>query len=147
MREPLSKRRLKAWIRMLGTVRATENHLRGFLRDGHATTLPRFDVMAALWRRREGVTMGDLSRMLLVSGGNATAIVARLEADGLCLRTPSDRDRRTVYVTLTERGVATFERQAREHEHTISALFGSISEADLDALTDILKRLRPKVPA
>jgi DNA-binding HxlR family transcriptional regulator len=50
--------------------------------------LPRFDVMAALYRRREGVTMSELSRMLLVSNGNATAVVDRLEADGLVRRTP-----------------------------------------------------------
>ena len=69
--DPLSKRRLKTWIRLLGVTRSAENHLREFLRLNHDTTLPRFDVMAALWRRREGVTMSDLSRMLLVSNGNA----------------------------------------------------------------------------
>jgi DNA-binding MarR family transcriptional regulator len=86
--DPLSKRRLKLWIRLLGVTRAAEGHLREHLRTRHDTTLPRFDVMAALWRRREGVTMSDLSRMLLVSNGNATAVVDRLEKDGLARRTP-----------------------------------------------------------
>jgi DNA-binding MarR family transcriptional regulator len=67
---------------------AAEGHLREHLRVNHDTTLPRFDVMAALWRRREGVTMSELSRMLLVSNGNATAVVDRLEKDGLARRTP-----------------------------------------------------------
>ena len=44
--------------------------------------------MAALYRRREGVTMSELSRMLLVSNGNATTVVDRLEKDGLVRRTP-----------------------------------------------------------
>ena len=48
----LSKRRLKLWIRLLGVTRAAESNLREHLRINHATTLPRFDVMAALWRRR-----------------------------------------------------------------------------------------------
>ena len=65
----LSKRRLKMWIRMLGVTRASESHLREFLRVKHDTTLPRFDVLAALYRRRDGVTMSELSRMLLVSNG------------------------------------------------------------------------------
>ena len=73
----LSKRRLKMWIRLLGVTRVAESHLREFLRVGHKTTLPRFDVMAALYRKRDGVTMSELSRMLLVSNGNATAVVAR----------------------------------------------------------------------
>ena len=94
--DSLSKRRLKMWIRLLGVTRAAESHLRQFLRTKHNTTLPRFDVMAALFRRRDGVTMSELSRMLLVSNGNATAVVDRLERDGLARRTTSRTDRRTI---------------------------------------------------
>ena len=139
--DPLSKRRLKAWIRLLGVTRGAESHLRDFLRRNHGSTLPRFDVMAALFRRREGVTMSELSRMLLVSNGNATAVVDRLEKDGLVKRRPSEADRRTVYVALTEAGLRQFETQAVEHEREVNALFGGLDEADLDALTDILKRM------
>ena len=137
----LSKRRLKMWIRMLGVTRASESHLREFLRVKHGTTLPRFDVMAALYRRREGVTMSELSRMLLVSNGNATAVVDRLEADGQVVRSPSDTDRRTVFVALTPAGLARFEGLAGDHEREVDRLFAGVSEADLDALTEILKRM------
>jgi DNA-binding MarR family transcriptional regulator len=138
--DPLSKRRLKTWIRLLGVTRRAENALREFLRVNHDTTLPRFDVMAALWRRREGVTMSELSRMLLVSNGNATAVVDRLEKDGLARRTPSETDRRTVYVALTDEGIRQFEVQAAGHEQELNTLFANLTEADLDALTDILRR-------
>ena len=138
--DPLSKRRLKTWIRLLGVTRRAENALREFLRVNHDTTLPRFDVMAALWRRREGVTMSELSRMLLVSTGNATAVVDRLEKDGLARRTPSETDRRTVYVALTDEGIRQFELQAAGHEQELNTLFANLTEADLDALTDILRR-------
>lgn len=137
-----SKRRLKLWVRLLGLTRATENHMREFLRLNHDTTLPRFDVMAALHRRRgETVTMSELSRMLLVSNGNATAVVDRLQADGLVRRTPSPADRRTVYVALTETGLARFEALAADHEREIADLYGRISEEDLASLTEILKRI------
>ncbi len=144
MSDPLSKRRLKMWIRLLGVTRAAESHLREFLRVQHDTTLPRFDVMAALYRRREGVTMSELSRMLLVSNGNATTVVDRLENDGLVLRTPSETDRRTVFVALTPEGLRQFEGLATQHEAEVSRLFANLSEADLEALTDILKRMGPK---
>jgi DNA-binding MarR family transcriptional regulator len=140
--DPLSKRRLKMWIRLLGVTRAAESSLREFLRVRHDTTLPRFDVMAALFRRRDGVTMSELSRMLLVSNGNATTVVDRLEADGLVRRTPSETDRRTVHVALTPEGLAQFEGLAAEHEAEVSRLFAGLSEADLDLLTDVLKRMR-----
>ena len=137
----LSKRSLKMWIRMLGDTRASESHLREFLRVKHNTTLPRFDVMAALYRRRDGVTMSELSRMLLVSNGNATAVVDRLEKDGLVRRTQSDTDRRTVFVALTPEGLTQFEGLAIDHEAEVNKLFAGLSDADLEALTDILKRM------
>ena len=144
MSDPLSKRRLKMWIRLLGVTRAADSHLREFLRVQHDTTLPRFDVLAALYRRREGVTMSELSRMLLVSNGNATTVVDRLENDGLVRRTPSETDRRTVFVALTPEGLRQFEGLATQHEAEVSRLFANLSEADLEALTDILKRMGPK---
>lgn len=136
----LAKRRLSAWVRMLAVTRAAENHLREFLRVHHATTLPRFDVMAALYRYRQGLTMGELSRALLVSNGNATAVVDRLEDEGLVRRAPSTTDRRAVGVALTRAGVARFERLAAGHETEVDRLFASLSGRDLDTLIAILKR-------
>lgn len=144
----LSKRRLGAWVRLLGVTRRAEGSLREFLRLRHATTLPRFDVLAALHRRHgapgAGVTMSELSRMLLVSNGNATAVVDRLEADGLVRRAQAQADRRTVHVALTPEGLAFFEGLAAEHEAEVDRLFGALDEADLDALARILKRLAPQ---
>ncbi len=142
MSEVAAKRRLKAWVRLLAVTRATESELREFLRVKHGTTLPRFDVMAALYRRREGVTMSDLSRMLLVSNGNATAVVDRLEADGFVRRSPSETDRRTVFAALTPEGLAQFEVYAAEHEAEVNRIFGGLTEAELDQLSDLLKRMR-----
>lgn len=136
----LSKRRLKTWIRLLGVTRGAENHLRDYLRRAHGTTLPRFDVMAALWRKREGVTMSELSRLLLVSNGNATAVVDRLEADGLVRREAEDGDRRRIRVRLTPEGLETFEIMALGHEAEVDEILGRLSETDLEALRDILSR-------
>ncbi|UXU74279.1 MULTISPECIES: MarR family winged helix-turn-helix transcriptional regulator [unclassified Paracoccus (in: a-proteobacteria)] len=141
MTDPLSKRRLKLWIRLLGVTRAAEGRLREFLRTRHETTLPRFDVMAALYRRREGISMTELSRMLLVSNGNATAVVDRLERDGLVRRMASDTDRRTVLVTLTPDGTAAFEGWAADHEAEVNDIFSDLTEQEIDLLTDILKRM------
>lgn len=139
--DQLSKRRLKMWIRLLGVTRAAENSLREFLRVNHQTTLPRFDVMAALYRRRDSITMSELSRLLLVSNGNATAVVDRLERDGLVQRSASRTDRRTVFVALTEAGVRQFETLAGAHERQVSRIFGTLNETELDVMTDVLKRI------
>jgi DNA-binding MarR family transcriptional regulator len=135
-----AKRRLKMWIRLLGVTRTVESHLREFLRVNHESTLPRFDVMAALYRRRDGVTMTELSRMLLVSNGNATAVVDRLEKERLVKRKASSTDRRSVSVALTTRGLTLFEQLAADHEREVNLLFAKLSDTDVDTITELLKR-------
>lgn len=136
----LSKQRLKTWIRMLAVTRGAENRLRDYLRREHATTLPRFDVMAALWRCRDGVTMSELSRMLLVSNGNATAVVDRLEADGMARREAEDGDRRRIRVRLTPEGLAAFETMAKGHEAEVDAILANLDQTDLESMRAILSR-------
>jgi DNA-binding MarR family transcriptional regulator len=139
----MSKRRLRLWLRLLSVTRTTEAELREFIRVEHGSTLPRFDVMAALQRADGALTMSELSRRLLVSNGNTTTIVARLELDGLVTRTPSAADRRVVHVALTEAGRHHFEQLAAEHEARVDSLFGGVSATDVDALERLLQRLTP----
>lgn len=136
---PLSKKRLKLWIRLLALTRGTERQLREYLRIEHNTTLPRFDVMAALWRRPEGLTMTEISRRLLVSGGNTTVVVNGLEKEGLVKRKPYPRDSRIVYVALTEKGLAEFEHIAAGHEAELDKLLDAFTEAEIDTLAEVLK--------
>lgn len=140
--ESLSKRRLKMWLGLLHVNRATESHMREYLRVKHQTTLPRFDVMAALHRSRKRITMSELSRMLLVSNGNATAVVDRLERDGLVRRTVSDTDRRTIFAALTVAGLRQFEVLAVDHEREVNNLLDALSEPELETLTVLLKRIK-----
>ncbi|MGD9999009.1 MAG: MarR family winged helix-turn-helix transcriptional regulator [Ilumatobacteraceae bacterium] len=144
MTEPLSKRRLRLWLRLLRVTRLTESELREFLRVEHGSTLPRFDVMAALHRSDRELTMSELSQFLLVSNGNTTTVVDRLELDGFVERRPSESDRRVVRVALTEAGRRHFEQLAADHEAHIDSLFSTMSSSDLDALDEILQRMTAK---
>lgn len=139
---PLSQRRLRTWIRLLRLTRRSENHLREFLRVNYNTTLPRFDVMAALHRNNAPMKMSELSRMLLVSNGNATAVIDRLEKDGLATRTPVKTDRRVVEVQLSALGRAQFEEQAAAHEAEVDLLFADLGHDELDAMRDMLKHTK-----
>jgi DNA-binding MarR family transcriptional regulator len=140
--EPASKRRLRLWLRLYAATSVVEREMRRFLRRRFATTLPRFDLMAALERAPDGLTMGELSRRLMVSGGNVTSIVGGLERDGLVCRRQPASDRRTTYVALTERGRAAFAEMALAHEHWISELLAEVPDDDVDALTDLLAGLK-----
>ena len=145
--EPASKRRLRLWLRLYATTSVIEREMRRFLRTRFGTTLPRFDLMASLERAPDELTMGELSRRLMVSGGNVTSIVAGLERDGLvCRRSPAS-DRRTSFVALTERGRTAFAEMAREHERWIDQLLAAVADEDVDALTELLAELKHKTEA
>ena len=89
---PAGKQRLRLWIRLLRTARAIEAELRERLRVEFATTLPQFDVLAALARKDTGMTMTELSRFLMVSNGNVTGIIDRLVSDKLVVRRKAPRN-------------------------------------------------------
>lgn len=144
MTDSLSKRRLKLWIRLLRTTRLAESELREFLRVEHDSTMPRFDVMAALHRSDSELTMTELSQMLLVSNGNTTAVVDRLVKAGLVVRRASESDRRIVKVALTDEGRRRFAELAADHEQRVDALFAGVSSSDLDALDELLPLIDPR---
>jgi DNA-binding MarR family transcriptional regulator len=137
-----SKERLRLWIRLLRAQRSIEGELRERLRVTFDTTLPRFDVLAALYRQPDGMLMSDLSRFLLVSNGNVTGIVDRLVSEGLVQRATRNGDRRTSIVRLTKLGQETFRRMAEVHEGWVDELLGRISEADARRLAAMLGPFR-----
>jgi DNA-binding MarR family transcriptional regulator len=137
-----NKDRLRLWIRLLRATHVVEAELRGRLKREFATTLPRFDVMAALYRERGGMLMSDLSRYLLVSNGNVTGIVDRLVTDGLIVRAQREGDRRTSIVKLTDAGMRLFERMAQAHEGWIAELLGGVEEEDARRLSGMLRSFR-----
>ncbi len=136
------KDRLRLWIRLLRATRSIESEIRERLRAKFATTLPRFDVMAALYRAPDGMLMSDLSRFLLVSNGNVTGIVDRLAAEGLVSRANRDGDRRTSIVRLTETGLSTFAEIAAAHESWISELLNGVKGEEARRLTAMLEAFR-----
>lgn len=131
---PPSKQRLRLWLRLLRATRAIEVELREKLRQKFATTLPQFDVMATLARKEDGMSMTELSRMLMVSNGNVTGIIDRLAAEKLVQRQAPANDRRSYIVRLTPKGVAHFSAIAKAHEAWVDELLAEIGTADADGL-------------
>ncbi len=140
-----SKQHLRLWIRLLRSTRFVEAELRERLRREFDCTLPRFDVLAALYRFDRAITMTELSRFLMVSNGNVTGIVERLVADGLVSRAANARDRRTSYVRLTKKGRTAFAEMARAHEAWVAELLASVSPGETAELIALLARVKDAV--
>ena len=138
----VGKEKLRLWIRLLRASRTIEAELRERLRKEFDTTLPRFDVMAALFRAPQGMLMSDLSRFLLVSNGNVTGIVGRLVSEGLVTRSRRNGDRRTSMVRLTDAGAAHFRTVAAAHERWIGELLDGVGEEESRRLAAMLKAFR-----
>ncbi|WP_412775703.1 MarR family winged helix-turn-helix transcriptional regulator [Thalassospira lucentensis] len=137
----LSKARLRAWLQILKVSRKIEGELREKMRVEFDSTLPRFDVLAALYRERDGMRMSELSKSLMVSNGNVTGIVDRLVGEGMLVRVPVENDRRASIVRLTEAGEKDFAERALVHEGWVSELFSDLSASDADGLIRILRTI------
>jgi len=133
-----SKTHLRLWLKMLKASRLIENELRERLRVEFNTTLPRFDVMAALYRADQGLKMSKLSGELKVSNGNVTGIIDRLVKDDLVERVPVTGDRRAMVVRLTPKGKASFALMAESHEAWVSELMTSVSMSEAEQLMSTL---------
>jgi len=133
---------LRLWLRLLSCMARIESHVRGLLRRDFETTLPRFDLMAQLERCPNGLRMSELSKRLMVSGGNVTGITDQLEREGLVVRTLEPTDRRAVSVKLTEKGVERFREMAARHERWIVDLFGGLTAEEKQAMFVLLRKLK-----
>jgi len=139
---PDGKRSLRLWLRLLTCTTTIEQTISQRLRDEFGSTLPRFDMLSALDRAGEaGLTMGEVSRMLMVSNGNVTGLAQRLKADGLIEHLPG-ADRRVQRVRLTALGRTRFAAMATAHEHWIEALLADLTGPEADDLIRLLEQTK-----
>ena len=133
---------LRLWLRMLTCTQLVEKQVRTLLRDRFDTTLPRFDLMAQLERSPDGLKMNELSRRMMVTGGNVTGITDQLVAEGLVERIEVEGDRRACRVRLTARGRKQFQEMARQHEDWIVEAFTALNEKEIATLHKLLGKVK-----
>ena len=138
------QRALRIWLRLLTCTQLIERQVRSRLREQFSTTLPRFDLMAQLERYPEGLKMNELSRLLMVTGGNVTAIVDQLEKERLVERFDEPADRRAFRIHLTRAGEKTFAEMARSHEEWVVELLAGMSRRDQDELLRLLAKVKQR---
>jgi DNA-binding MarR family transcriptional regulator len=139
------KLELKLWLRLLTCTNLIETQVRNRLRARFDTTLPRFDLLAQLDRAPEGLTMGELSSRLMVSGGNVTGLVEALRREGMVQRKAHPRDRRTQIITLTPKGRAFFDSMTPVHEGWVDALLQGLDRGEMAELFGLLGKVKQSV--
>lgn len=136
---------LRLWLRMLSCTVLIENQIRGRLRNDFGVTLPRFDLMAQLERHPQGLRMGELSKRMMVTGGNVTGITDQLEQEKLVVRVADAKDRRAYSVKLTPEGRRAFKRMAAVHEEWIAEMFSALQTEQKTSLFELLSQVKSHV--
>jgi DNA-binding MarR family transcriptional regulator len=133
---------LRLWLRLLTCTQLIEKQVRNELREQFATTLPRFDLMSQLERSPEGLKMNELSRRMMVTGGNVTGITDQLVTEGLVERVDVAGDRRAWRVRLTARGRKLFNEMAQQHEAWICDAFAALNGKEIAQLHKLLGKVK-----
>ncbi len=138
---------LRVWLRLLTCANMIDGHVRQHLRREFGTTLPRFDIMAQLDRAPDGLTMGELSRRLMVSNGNVTGLIDRLVGEGMVERRRAPGDRPSQIVRLTAQGTHAFDRMAPAHQIWIEDLLAGLDRRDMMDIYDGLGTMKASLAA
>ena len=138
---------LRVWLRLLTCTNLLDGAARQGLKQAADTTLPRFDILAQLERHDGPMSMGDLSKRLMVSNGNITGLVDRLAREGHVKRTPSPDDRRVQMVSLTRQGAKFFAGLAKHHRDWVEGMMSDLSADEMKSLYTLLARLKQSILA
>jgi DNA-binding MarR family transcriptional regulator len=86
--------------------------------------------------------MNELSRRMMVTGGNVTGITDQLAAEGLVDRVDVEGDRRAYRVRLTAKGRKLFHEMAHQHESWILEAFGGLTGKEIATLHKLLGKVK-----
>lgn len=136
---------LRLWLRMLTCTQLVEQRVRSNLREQFETTLPRFDLMAQLERAPGGLKMNELSRRMMVTGGNVTGITDQLEAENMVQRLPVEGDRRALLIRLTPTGRKAFAEMAEAHERWIIEALSGLNQREVQSLHTLLGKVKQRI--
>lgn len=138
---------LRLWLRILTIHKLVNNEVRRRLREQFDMSLSRFDLLAQLDGRSDGLRMGELSKRLMVTTGNITGLVDELESEGLVARLPDPTNRRASLAAMTAKGRKLFAAAAKANESWIAELFSGLTAAEKSVMFDMLGRQKADIAA
>lgn len=133
----------RAWRGLLEVSQLLIQRLDWELQRGVGLELRQYDVMLHVWEGRRGRRMTDLARAVVLSKSGLTALVDRMETDGLLERRPDPDDRRATRIVLTDEGEARFEAASAFHREVVHRMFTSrVTDGEAEAMLAGLARVR-----
>ena len=129
---------LRLWIALARCYSTVAREVSTRVAD-YGLTTPQFGVLEALYHLGP-LSLGELADKLLVTGGNITYVMDRLEDQGYVFRDRSGPDRRVVTARLTDEGAELVREVFPGHAEFIAELAGDLSVEEQATLRNLLKR-------
>ena len=142
---PSTDHRMRTWLAMVGCFTSVERSLRRHFNHVFRSSLPRYDVLMALVHFSDGLTMGQLASKLMVSKGNMTGVVRRLQQNKCVRQARSRQDRRMQVVTLTSKGHTLWEQMHAEYRSVIEEVLSQLTKTEIRLLTQSLIQAQERI--
>jgi len=136
------KHSIPVWLRMLRFVNRGQARFRDDLRK-FGLSSAQFDIIAQVGRN-EGLTQSELAGKLVVTQGNVTQLLDKMQTAGLIVRHAQGRCNR---IGLTSRGRELYYAVVPKHEDTIEAQFGALNDEEMETLSRLTRKLFRHMPA
>lgn len=144
MEKETSFREVMLWVRLAMTFNVLYHEIKKELSKENFT-VPQLDIISCL-DRTKGIPLGELADRLLVTGGNITGIIDRLERDGYVHRERDKNDRRVVRALLTEKGFELYKSLLPRYKEIINRINSALTFPERKQLQQLLKKLAQGVP-
>jgi DNA-binding MarR family transcriptional regulator len=132
----------RAWLELVRCFTSVERVLMRHFAQEFNSSLPRYDVLTALALTDGGLTMGELAAKLMVTKGNITGVVRRLQDDGLVRKATSKTDRRIQVVSISAKGRRLWGQMHDDYDRIISDVMRARTASDVRKLTQELEKMR-----
>jgi DNA-binding MarR family transcriptional regulator len=109
-----------------------------------AITVPQCDMLTTL-SQAEGLSQQELAARLYVTKGNISVLIDKLAANGYVERLPSQLNRRTWAINLTDQGREMAKLAILVQKQFVSEIFGPLSHISIGVLNLIMIELRSNV--
>lgn len=104
-----------------------------------------FGVLDALYHLGP-LTLGNVAKKHLKSPNNITSVVDTMERSGLVVRRRCDKDRRVIYVDITDKGREIFASLWPGHVKRLVKAVAALSPKEQSQLAELCKKLGSSLP-
>ncbi|MCL4436592.1 MAG: MarR family transcriptional regulator [Thaumarchaeota archaeon] len=115
---------------------------RGLAKAG--LSLPQFEVLRVI-SAKGPMSMGALSREMVVTPPNITGLIDRLEKQSLVKRAANANDRRASIIELTDAGKNLYDVLAKQQRTFLQNVLNALTSDERETLSTLLSRLRDEI--